>query len=313
MFNRDTLVTLIAGAIFISISIIIYLVANYFEKKSLVNKRISRQDVSDADNASNSPDKLIDISSRVLKTAESSFLSKLASEETRTKLRLDLIKAGYFDPSAPIMYIGWTVLFVLLFALIGLFFDLNYLNHLSALLQVLILVTFSYAGYFVTDIYLRTKTSAVKREYVQLFPDFLDLLIVCVDAGLSLNAAFDRVTKEFYARSRALAVNFDAMLHEIRIGRDMTDSLDNLANRMNVDEIRSFCTLIKQSIELGSDVTDALRVYSDEMRVRRVLKAEEEANKLPVKMLLPLGIFIFPVIMIVILSPIAVKVSESMK
>ena len=160
--------------------------------------------------------------------------------------------------------------------------------------------------------FLRLRTAAVRLEYIQLFPDFLDLLIVCVDAGLSLNAALDRVTEEFYIRSKPLATNFGAMLQEIRIGRDMVDALDNLSNRMNVDEIRSFCTLIKQSLELGSDVSDALRVYSDEMRTKRILKAEEEANKLPVKMLMPLGLFIFPVIMIAILSPIVVKVSKIM-
>jgi tight adherence protein C len=137
--------------------------------------------------------------------------------------------------------------------------------------------------------------------------------VVCVDAGLSLNAALDRVTSEFYYRSKALATNFSAMLQEIRIGREMEDAVDNLSFRTDVDEIRSFCTLLKQSLELGSDVSDALRVYSEEMRVKRFLRAEEEANKLPVKMLLPLGLFIFPVILIVIMAPIVVRISNMAK
>ncbi len=313
MVNREVTITIIAVFIFLIIAILVYLFAKFYEKKILIKKRLEHQGDANSIVNDDSNSNLSYISQRIIKSADEGFLSKLSSEETRTKLRADLIRAGYFDPSAPINYIFITVLCILLFASIGLYVDIYHLNYLKPLMQLLVLVTFSYAGYFVTDIYIRIKTTAIQRSYIQIFPDYLDLLIVCVDAGLSLNAAFERVTKEFYGRSKPLAVNFDAMLHEIRIGRDMTDSLDNLSSRMDTDEVKSFCTLIKQSIELGSDVIDALRVYSDEMRVRRVMKAEEEANKLPVKMLLPLGLFIFPVIMIVILSPIAVKVSESLK
>ena len=177
-------------------------------------------------------------------------------------------------------------------------------------MQMAILAVSAYAGYFIPDAILRSRLSKTKQEYISVFPDFLDLLVVCVDAGLSLNAALDRVTTEFYARSKTLATNFDAMLQEVRIGREMNEALDNLSFRTDADEIRSFCTLLKQSLELGSDVSEALRVYSEEMRVKRMFRAEEEANKLPVKMLLPLGLFIFPVILIVILAPIVVRVSN---
>jgi tight adherence protein C len=151
------------------------------------------------------------------------------------------------------------------------------------------------------------------EAYRIAFPDFLDLLLVCVTAGLSLEAALDRVGLEFKAQSPAFATNLALLSSEMRSGRGLTEALDNLSERLGLDEAKSFGMLLKQSIELGSDIGDALRIYADEMRDKRMSRAETAANLLPVKMVIPLGAFIFPVILIVILTPALIKLFGALK
>jgi tight adherence protein C len=100
---------------------------------------------------------------------------------------------------------------------------------------------------------------------------------------------------------------------EIRAGRSTIDALTSLADRLGLDEARSFAAMLRQSVELGTDVANALRVFSDEMRDRRLLRAEERANQLPVKMVGPLGICIFPVILVVIMYPVMIRLASIMR
>jgi len=147
------------------------------------------------------------------------------------------------------------------------------------------------------------------QRYRQLFPDLLDLLVVCIDAGLSLEAALDRVTGEVINQNRVFGLNLMMMAAEMRAGRSTIDALESLADRLAVDEAHSLVLVLRQSIELGSDIGDTLRIFSDEMRDKRVLRAEENANKLPVKMSLPLGLFIFPVVLLVVTLPVGIRMA----
>jgi tight adherence protein C len=133
------------------------------------------------------------------------------------------------------------------------------------------------------------------------------MLVVCTDAGLSLDAAFARIHPEITKQSRPLGINLTALGAETRAGRGTADALGTFADRLNIDEVRAFVITLRQSLELGTDIGDALRVFSDEMRTKRLLRAEETANKLPVKLVLPLGGFIFPVILMVVLLPVILR------
>jgi tight adherence protein C len=133
------------------------------------------------------------------------------------------------------------------------------------------------------------------------------MLVVCIDAGLGLDASFGRIRPEVAKRSRALEANLAILGAEVRAGRSTADALDSFADRVNLDEVRAFVLALRQSLELGMDVADALRVFSDEMRDKRLLRAEETANKLPVKMVIPLGVCIFPVILMVMMLPVAIR------
>jgi tight adherence protein C len=162
------------------------------------------------------------------------------------------------------------------------------------------------------DAYIARRQRLLTGHYRIVFPDLLDLMVVCVDAGLSLDATFERLSQEVMKRSRELGMNMILLGAEMRAGKTMTDALESFAERLGLDEARSFVAMLRQSVELGTDIGTALRVYSDEMRDRRLLRAEERANQLPVKMVLPLGLFIFPVILMVIMIPVVLRLMASL-
>jgi tight adherence protein C len=163
-------------------------------------------------------------------------------------------------------------------------------------------------GYVGPSIYLDRRIAARKQEHRIGFPDFLDLLVVCADAGLSMEASLDRVGRELCETYPSLAANIHMTNLEIRAGRPMTDALEHLADRLGFDEARSFATLIAQSEELGSSITEALRIYSDDMRHKRLSIAEEKAYALPAKLSVPMMVCIFPVLFVVIMLPVVVRV-----
>ena len=146
----------------------------------------------------------------------------------------------------------------------------------------------------------------------KLFPDFMDLLIVCVDAGLSLEAAIDRVAREFLLAKPAFGTQLAIISLEIRAGRPLHEALSNFADRVGLEEAKTLATLFRQSQELGASVVKTLRVYSREMRQTRIIKAEEKANALPIKMLFPMAAFMFPVNLIIVLVPVMMVLMKTL-
>jgi tight adherence protein C len=223
-------------------------------------------------------------------------------------LRRRLVCAGYHRPSAIGFYyaarIGLAVLFVVLFAMAA--------PVLSTRLSDRIVPVLGLAGaacaFYFPDLWIGMRTRSLQRQYRDGFPDALDLLVVCVEAGLSLDAAIARVGSEVGHAHPAIAENFAMMSLELRAGGTRADALHNLAERMGIDEVRSMVTLLLQSEELGTSVADALRLYADDMRTMRMLRAETKAQALPVKLALPLGFFVFPTMLIVILLPVMIRI-----
>lgn len=148
------------------------------------------------------------------------------------------------------------------------------------------------------------------REFRKIFPDFMDLLLVCVDAGLSIEAAMDRVTREFLQTVPDFGVQLSIINLEIRAGRPLNEALNNFATRARIEEARTLAVLFRQSEELGSSVSRTLRTFAREMRDQRLVKAEEKANALPVKMLFPMALCMFPVSILIVLVPIMMTILE---
>lgn len=219
-------------------------------------------------------------------------------------LRKRLVVAGIYDPRAvAYFFLARTALAVGLAAL-----AMMLMSSGTGSAYWLITGGAGLAGYVGPSLYLDRRIARRKQEHRIGFPDFLDLLVVCADAGLSMEASLDRVGRELCDTYPSLAANIHMTNLEIRAGRRMTDALDHLSDRLGLEEARSFATLIAQSEELGSSITEALRIYSDDMRHKRLSTAEEKAYALPAKLSFPMMVCIFPVLFVVILLPVVVRV-----
>jgi tight adherence protein C len=226
----------------------------------------------------------------------------------KAKVRRELLRAGFFQVQNVSYYIFARVAAAVVFPGIVALFVFIGMEDQGLPLQLLCVGAALVVGNVGPSALLARRQRLLMVRYRQLFPDLLDLMVVCVDAGLSLEAALERISLEMMKQSRALGMNLVLLGAELRAGRSMSEGLAALADRLGLDEARSFAAMLRQSIELGTDIAVALRVFSDEMRDRRLLRAEERANQLPVKMTVPLGVFIFPVILMVILFPLLVQI-----
>jgi tight adherence protein C len=223
-------------------------------------------------------------------------------------LRSKLVQAGFLNPSsAGFYFVARTGLAVGL--AIAAFVALPIFEpDMSTNSRWLVIALSGLVGYFGPSFYLSRRIASRQNEHRAGFPDFMDLLVVCAEAGLSLEAALDRVGRELAVSYRSLSANIHMATLEIRAGRTLSDALEHLGDRLGLDEARAFATLLQQSSELGSSLTDALRVYSDEMRHKRLSRAEEKAYSLPSKLSVPLILCIFPVLVIVTLLPAYIRV-----
>jgi tight adherence protein C len=218
-------------------------------------------------------------------------------------LRKKLVAAGVYDPRAvAYFFLARTAL-----ALGLAFAAVLFAPGDGSSMYWLAVGTAGGVGYVGPSLYLDRRIAGRRDQHRVGFPDFMDLLVVCADAGLSMEAALDRVGRELGDSYPSLTANIHMANLEIRAGRTLTEALEHLADRLGLEEARSFAMLIQQSDELGSSITEALRVYSDDMRHKRLSRAEEKAYSLPAKLSLPMMVCIFPVLFVVILLPVGVR------
>jgi tight adherence protein C len=231
-----------------------------------------------------------------------------ASDDANMKvLRRRMIEAGILDPRATgFFFIARTVL-AILFAGVAMPVVPALLPDLTPSWFWMLVMCSGLMGYMTPSLLLGRRISTRQNEHRAGFPDFMDLLVVCADAGLSMEASLDRVGRELSDSYPSLSANVHMATLEIRAGRTLSEALEHLAERLGLEEARAFATLLQQSAELGSSLTDALRVYSDDMRHKRLSLAEEKAYSLPAKLSVPLVLCIFPVIVIVTLLPAYIR------
>ncbi|MFN3889772.1 MAG: type II secretion system F family protein [Beijerinckiaceae bacterium] len=226
--------------------------------------------------------------------------------DARSLLRMDLIRAGFFKSDAVAVYLSARFLLMIALPTIGLIYGAVLLPTGSILEQLLLSGLLFVLAMYGPSAYLSRRQSALEADFRNSFPDMMDWLLVCVDAGLSLEAAIDRVASEIAFFSPALGVNLTLVGAEVRAGRSTIEALQSFSERVRIEEAASLVTLMRQSVELGTSVGRALRIFSEEMRDRRMMRAEERAHQLPVKLMIPLSIFIFPNIMLVLFLPMVV-------
>jgi len=181
--------------------------------------------------------------------------------------------------------------------------------HFSGLLTIVAIVILWGSSFMYPDVLVNRKIEERQKEISRKLPDILDLLVISVEAGLGFEQALDRTT---VAVPGALSDEFRRMLHEIRIGSSRADALRAMAERTDVPELRAFIMAMLQADTFGVSISRLLRSQADEMRTRRRLRAQEQAQKAPVKMLFPLVFCIFPSIFVVILGPAIIQISRSL-
>jgi tight adherence protein C len=217
-------------------------------------------------------------------------------------LRRRFINAGIRREDARLIYFGCkTVLPLLLAAVTWLL--LRALTGMEEITVLMFLGIAALVGCYLPNLALWLRLRARRRELFENFPDAADLMLVCVEAGLGLDAAMTRIADEVGANSRALAEELHLTNLEMRAGASRAQSLRNLALRTDIEEIGTFATMLSQSDKFGTSIGESLRVFSEDLRHKRQVRAEEHAAKVPTKMLIPLALFIFPSIIMVVLGP----------
>jgi tight adherence protein C len=227
-------------------------------------------------------------------------------EEARATRR-QLITAGYRSGKAPVFYIGSKLLLAVITVFVVAMVPARSLGFPS-LSQLTFYYVFAAAcGYYAPGIWLRRAIAGRKDALQRAIPDALDLMVVCVEAGLGLDQAISRVGEEVKRTHPKLSDELNLLSMELRTGISRSEALRNLAYRTDLEEVRNLVALLVQTDRFGTSIGQALRVHADSMRATRRLRAEELAAKLPVKLLFPLIFFIFPCMFIVLLGPAAIQ------
>jgi tight adherence protein C len=167
----------------------------------------------------------------------------------------------------------------------------------------------AFAGFFLPHLMLTSKITRRQKEIRKAMPDALDLLTICVEAGLGFDAAMSKVSEKW---ENELSLAFARVIREVQLGKVRREALKDMADRLGIPEMTSFVAAIIQSEQLGVSMAKVLRIQSDQMRVKRRQRAEEEAHKAPVKMIIPMALLIFPSIMIIILTPAVIQIMGSL-
>jgi len=221
--------------------------------------------------------------------------------------RRKLITAGYRSGKAPVFFLGAKLFLAIVIVCLLTLIPAKLLGFPTASKLTFFYVLAAACGYYSPVLWLRRAIAQRKDALQRAIPDALDLMVVCVEAGLGLDQAIGRVGEEIKRTHPELSDEVNLLALELRSGVARQEALRNLAHRTDLEEVRNLVALLVQTDRFGTSIGQALRVHADSMRTKRRLKAEELAAKLPVKLLLPLIFFIFPSMFIVVIGPACIK------
>jgi tight adherence protein C len=245
--------------------------------------------------------------SMVLKFEEKLGLKK--GSPKRVEMKKTLAQAGIHRESATSLVLGLKLGLLAALPLLPLAFTMG--RPVPKVVVLVIMYLLGALGYYLPDLAIARMVAARQKKIKEGLPDALDLLVVCVEAGQGLNSALKRVADDMAMSNPTMAQELLMVNLEISAGMEREQALRNLGERTGVEEVSSLCSILIQSDRFGTSIGHALKVQSDSLRTTRRQKLEELAAKTPVKLVFPLIFFIFPAIMVVILGPAAIKISES--
>lgn len=294
---------LILITVFALVAVVVFVGSNIFSRRLRVSRDLAAigGETTDASSETLTRQRTEGAWAKIVREVERAGLN--LSDSAESEIAKQLRAAGYTSPSAPRVYT--LVRLLLIFALPALFIVSAYLQSEApsvgrlyftcALLAVL--------GLYIPNLFIRAKADRRRQEIVNGFPDCLDLMLVCVEAGLGLEATLDRVGREMAITHPRISGMLTQSTLLMRAGASREDALRKLGDVAEVDEIRSFATLLIQSDKLGTSLATTLRVYAAEMREARRMRAEEKAHRLPVLLSIPLVVFMLPTMIGVIALP----------
>jgi tight adherence protein C len=296
-------------AVFAVIATMAYFVAHAIAGRQLSRRRLLEMAGATPSNAVVGSLRAERIESAWLKLVNSIESRGLSLVDTKdAALRQRLIAAGYPAPYAPRLYTLIRLLLVVALPVLALSLFWIQGSGPSLFKVYLTLVIAAGFGLYAPSLFIRARADRRREQLINSFPDALDLMLVCVEAGLGLEAAFSRVGMEMTNSHPLLAEQFGAVVLELRAGRSHEDALRRMADRAGADDIRAFATLLIQSTKLGSSIAQTLRIYSAEMREKRRLRAEEKAHRLPVLISIPLVACMLPTMIGVLMLPAVIRV-----
>jgi tight adherence protein C len=231
------------------------------------------------------------------------------AEAERSRVQKMLTCAGYRSSGAMALFYGTKA--VLMIALpLGVFFASPFLPKVSTGMLWFMAIVAAFTGSIVPSVWLERRVRARQRVLRTAFPDALDLLVVCVESGLGLSPALQRVADELNVSHPELAAELSTVNAEMRAGVERSQALKNLAIRTQLDDVRGLVALLVQTMRFGTSVADALRVYSEEFRDKRMQAAEEQAAKIGTKLIFPLVFCLFPSFFLVAVGPAVLRLIE---
>lgn len=293
----------IIAAVFLATFLVAFAVASYLAaRRDPVRLRLEQLSAGGASVLSGDPGSLL-----VRKSVN--LLASNVRGWAGTRERLS--KAGYLQPSAVYDYYLIAAILGLVCGLIGVGFGLHF--HLPASQLVLLTLASMAVGGLTPRVFLARKLAKRREAIRQAAPNMLDLLVVCVEAGLSFTAGIQRLSEEMKRGCPELAQELKIVTHEVLIGKPKADVLRMLANRTEVEELRSLAVTLIQTERLGTSIGQSLRVLADSMRFKRRQRAEEAANKVSVKLVFPLVLLIFPELLIVLVGPAMINVFKTLQ
>ncbi len=242
-----------------------------------------------------------------------SFLEPQDAEQMSAS-RLKMLRAGYTAKNAVRTFHFAQFALGISLLLAGLIYTMVVSQNQVVSTQFKLLATLipGCAGYYLPQYWVQRRLQERQKQIISGFPDALDLMLVCVEAGQSLDQSINRMAKETRSGYPALADEFDIVSQEVKAGKERVQVLRDMSERVNVPDISSFVTTLVQSATYGTSIAESLRIYSAEMRDKRVMRAEEKANTLPTKLTLGTMMFTVPPLMIILIGPSVMGISKVM-
>lgn len=317
-FSTDYLPLIISAGFFLIFLLTILAIALFFrsskKKQTLIKKiRSEKETFTESSKAEENGGQFKSNVMNFLMSLGQKISSK-AKAEDYSDLRPAFLKAGIRRRNAPAIFWGVKAILAIFFP--ACIFLIKFVGPdivFPAKKMIVLLCVLAILGFYLPNLLLRLKIKKRKEIILKGFPDALDLMEVCVQAGMGLDSAITRVANELQMSNQILSDELRIYNLEMRHGKLRKDALNNLAMRTDVEEVKNLVTLLIQTDKFGTSIGQALKVYSDTMRTQRFQRAEEMASKIPTKLLFPLILFIFPALFVVILGPALISIARAFK